>query len=124
MTHETKPTPDDSAAVQLSARQWLCALGLSFGLAWLLPVAWMAFEPFEPVPHYRVPYELSEDYWLYERWLDQLPPDAIPVVGDSVVWGEYTAHDGTLSRFLGDATEMPFANAGICLLYTSDAADE
>ena len=64
MTHETKPTPDDSAAVQLSARQWLCALGLSFGLAWLLPVAWMAFEPFEPVPHYRVPYELSNDYWL------------------------------------------------------------
>ena len=67
----------------------------------------MAFESFEPVPHYRVPYELSKDYWLYERWLDQLPPDAISVVGDSVVWGEYTAHDGTLSRFLGDATGKP-----------------
>ncbi len=118
MTHETGQLPiSDSATVRLSARQWLCALGLSFGLAWLLPVAWMAFETFEPVPHYRVPYELSNDYWLYERWLDQLPPDAIPVVGDSVVWGEYTAHDGTLSRFLGDATGKRFANAGINGLY-------
>ena len=117
MTHETKPTPDDSAAVQLSARQWLCALGLSLGFAWLLPEAWTAFESLAPVPHYRVPYELSNDYWLYERWLDQLPPDAIPVVGDSVVWGEYTAHDGTLSRFLGAATGKPFANAGINGLY-------
>ena len=116
MTNETKPTPA-AAAVQLSARQWVCALGLSLGLAWLLPVVWAAFESFEPVPHYRVPYELSNDYWLYERWLDQLPPDAIPVVGDSVVWGEYTAHDGTLSRFLGDATGAPFANAGINGLY-------
>ncbi|MBT6789035.1 MAG: hypothetical protein HOA45_05170 [Verrucomicrobia bacterium] len=116
MTNETKPTPV-AAAVQLSARQWVCALGLSLGLAWLLPVVWSAFESFEPVPHYRVPYELSNDYWLYERWLDQLPPDAISVVGDSVVWGEYTAHDGTLSRFLGDATGAPFANAGINGLY-------
>ena len=71
MTNETKPTPA-AAAVQLSARQWVCALGLSLGLAWLLPVVWAAFESFEPVPHYRVPYELSNDYWLYERWLDQL----------------------------------------------------
>ena len=118
MTHETGQLPiSDSATVRLSARQWLCALGLSFGLAWLLPVAWMAFETFEPVPDYRVPYELSNDYWLYERWLDQLPPDAISVVGDSVVWGEYTAHDGTLSRFLGDATGKLFANAGINGLY-------
>ena len=89
MTHETRqPLASDSAAVHLSARQWLCALGLSLGLAWLLPVAWPGFEAFEPVPHYRVPYELSNDYWLYERWLDQLPPDAIPVVGDSMVWGQ------------------------------------
>jgi len=118
MTHKTGHLPiNDYVAVQLSARQWLCTLGLSFGLAWLLPEVWTAFEPFEPVPHYRVPYELSEDYWLYERWLDQIPPDVISVVGDSVVWGEYTAHDGTLSRFLGDVTGMPFANAGINGLY-------
>ncbi|MDP6915954.1 MAG: hypothetical protein QGF29_12730 [Verrucomicrobiota bacterium] len=118
MTHENGQLPiSDSAAVRLTARQWLCALGLSFAFAWLLPVAWTAFETFEPVPHYRVPYELSNDYWLYERWLDQLPPDVIPVVGDSVVWGEYTAHDGTLPRFLGDATGRPFANAGINGLY-------
>ena len=118
MTHENGQLPiSDSAAVRLTAWQWLCALGLSFAFAWLLPVAWTAFETFEPVPHYRVPYELSNDYWLYERWLDQLPPAAIPVVGDSVVWGEYTAHDGTLSRFLGNATGKSFANAGINGLY-------
>ena len=118
MTHKTsQPPASDFAAVQLSARQWLCTLGLSLGFAWLLPVAWTGFEAFEPVPHYRVPYELSNDYWLYERWLGQLPPDAIPVVGDSVVWSEYTAHDGTLSRFLGEATGTPFANAGINGLY-------
>lgn len=117
MKDETRQPVSDSAAVHLSARQWLCALGLSLGLAWLLPLAWKAFEAFEPVPHYRVPYALSNDYWLYDRWLDQLPPDAIPVVGDSVVWGEYTAHDGTLSRFLGDANGALFANAGLNGLY-------
>ncbi|HJN90580.1 MAG TPA: hypothetical protein QGG93_09630 [Verrucomicrobiota bacterium] len=117
MKDETRQSISDSTAVHLSARQWLCVLGLSLGLAWLLPVVWTAFEVFEPVPHYRVPYELSNDYWLYERWLDQLSPDAIPVVGDSVVWGEYTAHDGTLSRFLGDATGAPFANTGLNGLY-------
>ena len=88
MTHETsQPPASDLTAVRLSARQWLCTLGLSLGFAWLLPVAWTGFESFKPVPHYRVPYELSNDYWLNERWLGQLPPDAIPVVGDSVVWG-------------------------------------
>ena len=44
MTHKTGHLPiNDYVAVQLSARQWLCTLGLSFGLAWLLPEVWKAF---------------------------------------------------------------------------------
>ena len=48
-----------------------------------------------------MPYELSKDYWLYGRRLRQvIGPGHVPVLGDSVVWGEYVAPDGTLSHFL------------------------
>ncbi len=50
--------------VRLSSRQWLAALGVVALVIALTPVAWEHLERFEASPDYRVPYELSKDYWL------------------------------------------------------------
>jgi hypothetical protein len=69
--------------------------------AWAAPALWKKTEPFPTGPDYRIPYALSKDYWLYQRRLKQVAdPNRIPVLGDSVVWGEYVRPDGTLSHFL------------------------
>ena len=102
--------------VRLSARQWVATFVILALVIALTPWIWERFERFEVGPDYRVPYELSKDYWLYGRRLRQvLSPNKIVVLGDSVVWGEYVAPDGTLSHFLDQATGSTnrFINAGL-----------
>jgi hypothetical protein len=102
--------------VRLNFRQW-SATFLIFGLIVLLtPRVWEWVERFDTGPDYRIPYQLSKDYWLYGRRLRQLvEPDKVVVLGDSVVWGEYVAEDGTLSHFLNQETGASnrFINAGV-----------
>ena len=104
-------------ALRLGGREclWVIAIVLAFAL--LAPRLWTMIERFEPADDYRVPYALSDDYWLYERHLHEAAADtdAIFVIGDSVVWGEYVKRDGTLSHFLSAASggEHRFVNAGI-----------
>ena len=88
-------------AMRLTLGQW-AAVGVIVLLALALtPRTWKAIERFETGPDYRIPYALSQDYWLYERWLDRNPEAGkILVVGDSVVWGEYVRPEGTLPHFL------------------------
>jgi hypothetical protein len=91
-------------------------LALAAGLLWLTPHLWERLEQFETGPDYRLPYSLSNDYWLYGRRLRQVAePNKVVVVGDSVVWGEYVLPDGTLSHFLNqEAGEKDrFINAGV-----------
>ena len=106
--------------VRLNARQWLTALAIVVLAAFLTPPLWEKIERFETGPDYRLPYELSKDYWLYSRYM-QKAGRAVPgeppviVLGDSVVWGEYVLPDGTLSHFLNQqagATNR-FVNAGV-----------
>lgn len=130
MSHETsatKPTTAPSKApgsdvpfgvneVRLSGRQWLAALGIIVLVALLAPSLWERLERFETGPDYRIPYQLSKDYWLYGRRLRQVTDSGkIIVLGDSVVWGEYVASDGTLSHFLNRAAGETnrFINAGV-----------
>src|SRR6516165_3156518 len=56
-----------SNAVRLSLWHWLI-VGLA-GLALVLfaPALWKRAEAFPDEADYRVPYDLSSDYWLYER---------------------------------------------------------
>lgn len=88
---------------------------LLFGGARLAPVLWQAMEDFRPDVGYRIPYELSHDYWLPERWC-RYAGDHYPalIVGDSVVWGQYvTPHEslsGHLNRMAGAEV---FANVGV-----------
>jgi hypothetical protein len=91
--------------LRLNGRQWLAAFALLGLVALLTPSVWERIERFETGPDYRLPYSLSKDYWLYARRLRQAvrsDPRKVFVLGDSVVWGEYVAPDGTLTHFLNE----------------------
>src|ERR1041385_2330705 len=81
----------------------------------LTPALWKKLERLEPAPDYRIPYELSKDYWLYQRRMEQTAVTNVVVLGDSVVWGEYVRRDGTLSHFLDAQSGQPgkFVHAGV-----------
>lgn len=109
-------TPLSVNAMRLNARHWAAAGAVVIGCALGIPVAWTHIERFETGPDYRIPYALSKDYWLYQRRLEQtIPADSIPVLGDSVIWGEYVRPDGTLTHFLNQGSGQPerFVNCGV-----------
>jgi hypothetical protein len=102
--------------VRLNGRQWLVTMVILAALMWLVPTLWQKVELFDTPPDYRIPYELSKDYWVYGRRLHKIN-DARKVIllGDSVIWGEYVLPDGTLSHFLNQQAGTPdrFVNAGL-----------
>ncbi|MCF7764034.1 MAG: hypothetical protein K9N62_10210 [Verrucomicrobia bacterium] len=102
--------------MRLTLRQWLMTLGLVALVLGFTPSLWKRVERFETDANYRIPYSLSKDYWLYDRWLDRAADsEGVFVLGDSVVWGEYVSPDGTLSSFLTRHSEPHrwFINAGV-----------
>ena len=110
------PTPFGVNEVRLDARQWLIVFVMLACVSWLVPRLWNKLERFDTGPDYRVPYELSKDYWLYQRRLHQaVAPGKVTLLGDSVVWGEYVLPDGTLSHFLNAQTGKAdrFINGGL-----------
>jgi len=115
----SKPTPSADTPfvneVRLNARQWIAATAILIVVMVLTPALWKKLERFQTGADYRIPYPLSEDYWLYERRLQQIAPTNIAVIGDSVIWGEYVRREGTLSHFLNEQSGQPdkFVNAGV-----------
>jgi len=116
--------PFGSNYVRLPGREWLI-VGIAFSAIFCLtPALWERFEKFEPAPDYRLPYELSSDYWLYNRYCrwacDQYET---LVIGDSVVWGHYVPKNKTLSHYLNEnaarlssppkTSRSRFANLGV-----------
>lgn len=102
--------------MRLTRRQWLAVAAILAACVFGIPRIWERIERFDPSPDYRIPYSLSSDYWLYQRRLEKiLDPASIPVVGDSVVWGEYVRPDGTLTHFLNRESGQPdrFVNCGV-----------
>lgn len=102
--------------VRLNLRQWVAVFGLVAIVVGSTPRLWTHSERFDTDSDYRIPYSLSKDYWLYQRWLEKSArSDRIFVVGDSVVWGEYVRPDGTLSHFLNKefGQRSGFINAGV-----------
>ncbi|MBN1126470.1 MAG: hypothetical protein JXA82_15805 [Sedimentisphaerales bacterium] len=82
---------------------------------WAIPHVWKQVEPFHPGMDYRIPYVLSEDYWIYDRYCQMAANQfEILILGDSVVWGHYVDPDQVLSSQLNHMAGKPlFANMGI-----------
>ena len=97
--------------MRLNVRHWSCVLGIVVLAGLLTPRVWKTVERFDTGSDYRQPYDLSKDYWLYQRRLeDRLSPQSIVMLGDSVVWGEYVLPDGTWSHFLNEQNRPARAN--------------
>jgi len=102
--------------MRLDGRQWLVSLFLFVALAVAIPQIWKRAERFDVGPDYRIPYSLSTDYWLYQKRLEKLTDRSqVPVLGDSVIWGEYVRKDGTLTHFLDKESGRTgeFINGGV-----------
>lgn len=101
--------------VRLSPREWAVAIGVLTIVLGFVPVLWQHLEPLELGLDYRVPYRLSNDYWIYRRVARASCADGkIPVIGDSVVWGHYVPSGQTLTHHLNEfAGYGRFANLGI-----------
>ncbi len=117
-----------SNAVRLTLREWIVVGLFTLLLGIFAPRLWKDWEPFAPASDYRMPHDLSNDYWFYQRWAEQavfLHPqyDAVIrrsgqydtlVMGDSVAWGEYTTPRETLSHYLNEfGGRVRCANLGL-----------
>jgi hypothetical protein len=121
-TDPSEPLPELPVTneMRLSPRQWAAVLAIVTLVVVATPRFWRQIERFETSPDYRIPYQLSNDYWLFDWRLQKsvATPAAdkpIVVLGDSVVWGEYVKSDGTLPHFLNQqaAGSRRFVNAGV-----------
>ncbi|HZE97860.1 MAG TPA: hypothetical protein VE981_12605 [Planctomycetota bacterium] len=113
MNDTTEPTSSNSFA--LSGRQWAGLAFFTVAVYLLAPLAWRRAEKLEAGPDYRIPYELSSDYWLWSRMATQAAAthDTI-LVGDSVVWGQYVRPGETLSHYLNALEGRDrYANLGL-----------
>lgn len=103
-------------AMRLSLGQWATVLAIVALIAVATPRLWKRIERFDSGADYRIPCQLSNDYWLFD-WRLQKIAGATPIVvlGDSVVWGEYVKSNGTLPHFLNEEAGQPdrFVNAGV-----------
>jgi hypothetical protein len=65
--------------------------------------------------NYRMPYSMGYDYFLYNRYSEQVASmDVIPVLGDSVIWGHYTDAEHSLTANLNRAYNLKkFMNMGL-----------
>ncbi len=108
-------TFDCSHALRLSGTDWLIVGVVLLIFLGLGPVLWDRIETFRPGSDYRIPYELSSDYWLYRRHCRRACAQGkVLVVGDSVVWGHYVPPDQTLTHYLNEISGSDrFANLGL-----------
>lgn len=110
---ETQLTQFSSNAIRLNVWQWLLVTGIIIVLAVALPLIWKGLEAFSPPLDYRIPYDLSEDYWLFKQYCRTVcDQDKTLVIGDSVIWGHYVDRDQTLSHYLNQVGKEQFVNSG------------
>jgi hypothetical protein len=113
-THKADPT-DVSNAVWLTGWQWIGVGLFTLAMVVFTPSLWKQVEKFDLEPDYRIPHDLSNDYWLYERYTELAAGqyDTL-LIGDSFVWGEYVTREQTLSHYLNEqAGRERFANLGL-----------
>ncbi len=101
--------------LRLSVREWIVGGIVVVAALGLLPILWERTEEFRPGEDYRIPYELSNDYWLFDRYSRRAGSEGkVLVIGDSVIWGHYVKKEDTLSGQLNRlAGGGKFANMGV-----------
>jgi hypothetical protein len=104
-----------SNGIRLTMAQWLGVGIFTVLLVLFAPPIWNRFEDFTLEPDYRMPFEQSQDYWLYKRFADLAATEYDTLLlGDSVVWGVYTRRTETLSHYLNEQQgKQRFANLGL-----------
>jgi hypothetical protein len=114
-TNEEQLTLFSSNAIRLKTWEWLVAAGIMLILAVILPPVWQELEGFSSSADYRIPYDQSEDYWLFKQLCrSESDKGKTLVIGDSVIWGHYVERNGTLSHFLNEQDgEGQFVNLGL-----------
>lgn len=107
--------PFSSNAIRLGVWEWIFFALIFLGLYIFAPALWGWLSPLHAGTDYRVPYALSEDYWIYNRYSrEMIAQHRILVIGDSVIWGEYVTPSQTLSHHLNDQEDAArFANLGV-----------
>jgi hypothetical protein len=118
---ELAPRPADidvvgfSNDIRLTGWQWIGIGFFTVSLILFGPSVWERIEKFDVETDYRMPYDLSADYWLYDRYskLAATQYDTL-LIGDSVIWGQYVTREQTLSHHLNTrAGKQRFANLGL-----------
>ena len=66
--HREDTPPFSSNAERLSIREWFGLLLVLIVLGALARPIWTRLEVFELSADYRIPYDSSEDYWLFDRY--------------------------------------------------------
>ncbi len=104
-----------SNVVRLTIREWVWLLVIMTGLAYIAGPVWKRLEPFEPSANYRIPFDSSENYWLFERYCGAVgQTDKTLLIGDSFIWGHFVTRHNTLASFLNsEAGSARFANIGL-----------
>ena len=106
---------DFSNAIRLTGWEWVGVGLFALGMVLFTPYLWKEVEKFDPESDYRIPHDLSNDYWLFDRY-SQLAAKRYDtlLIGDSVIWGEYVTRQETLSHYLNEqADQERFANLGL-----------
>jgi hypothetical protein len=118
MANRTSAEPEPIAlsnGIRLTGREWV-GLGIfAVVIVFFTPALWRRLEKFALEPDYRIPHDLSNDYWLYGSFagLAANHYDTL-LIGDSVVWGEYVTGQETLAHYLNElAGPERFANLGL-----------
>lgn len=105
-----------SNALFLRPKEWIVILILVTSIFIGSPIISKRSEQIND-SNYRIPYRLSNDYWSYTQLTSRLSEKEIPIIGDSVIWGEFVDNNSSLSHFLSDLSDHDFTNAGMNGLY-------
>src|SRR6185503_5849853 len=105
----------DRIALNLSLRDWLAVILLVTAMAAVVPL--IPFRPRRTIVDrdYRMPYAMSSRYDLFRRFT-ALSSSQFPtiLVGDSVVWGQFSERDETLAHYLTELPRQPrYIHAGL-----------
>jgi hypothetical protein len=112
---KTDKVPFSSNNIRLSGYEWLIVGIICSVLFFLVPVLWERLEHFDPEADYRLPSELSNDYWLFKNYCRQVCSRYESLlIGDSVIQGSHVSKEETLSHYLNEiAGRDRFANMGV-----------